>query len=78
MAEEFDIGEIDLTQVGPFSQEQPDTNIDLAQAPIQPTDAAYEVSIGRSLDEKNAVENWKKSFNFSARALLRLSIKTHF
>jgi hypothetical protein len=63
MAEEFDIGEIDLTQVGPFSQEQPDTSINLAQAPIQPTDAAYEVSIGRSLDEKNAVENWKKSFN---------------
>ena len=52
MAEDFDINDISLTQVGPFSQEE-DTSIDLAQASLTPTDAAFEVSIGRTEAEKN-------------------------
>ena len=62
MAEDFDINDISLTQVGPFAQEE-DTTIDLAQADLKPTDAAYEVSIGRSEAEKNAVEAWRQSFD---------------
>jgi hypothetical protein len=62
MAEDLDINDISLTQVGPFSQEE-DTTIDLAQTDLKPTDAAFEVSIGRSEIEKNAVEDWRKSFD---------------
>ena len=62
MAEDFDINDISLTQVGPFAQEE-DTTVDLAQADLKPTDAAFEVSIGRTEDEKNAVEAWRQSFD---------------
>ena len=62
MAEDFDINDISLTQVGPFAQEE-DTTIDLAQADLKPTDAAFEVSIGRTESEKNAVEAWRQSFD---------------
>ena len=62
MAEDFDIDDISLTQVGPFAQEE-DTTVDLAQADLKPTDAAFEVSIGRTQAEKNAVEAWRQSFD---------------
>ena len=62
MAEDFDINDISLTQVGPFAQKE-DTTIDLAQADLKPTDAAFEVSIGRTESEKNAVEAWRQSFD---------------
>lgn len=62
MAEDFDINDISLTQVGPFAQEE-DTTVDLAQADLKPTDAAFEVSIGRTESEKNAVEAWRQSFD---------------
>ena len=64
MAEDLDINDISLTQVGPFSQEE-DTTIDLAQTDLKPTEAAFEVSIGRSEIEKNAVEDWRKSFDLN-------------
>jgi len=64
MAEDLDINDISLTQVGPFSQEE-DTTINLAQTDLKPTDAAFEVSIGRSEIEKNAVEDWRKSFDLN-------------